>query len=122
TAAGPRYVAGRFVIRRNREVGFDIPHYDASQPLIIDPTLVYSTYVGGISAGPSTGIAVDAAGNTYLAGQVSGGGTTDAVVMKINAAGTAVLYTTYVDGRSHDDANGIAADAARSAYIHLECR
>src|SRR5207253_1952615 len=50
------------------EVGFTIGAYDPSQPLVIDPVLVYSTYLGGARGANPGGIAVDAAGNVYVAG------------------------------------------------------
>jgi len=96
-------------------------------------TLVYSTYLGGSgSATPeeANGIAVDAGGNAYVAGvansadfPVTGGafqvnfkGVSDAFVTKINAAGSAWAYSTYLGGADLDWASAIGIDSAGNAY------
>ena len=94
--------------------------------------LVYSTYLGGNSWDEGCGIAVDAAGEAYVTGltesssfpttagafQTSyGGGSYDAFVTKLNAAGTALVYSTYLGGNSWDEGCGIAVDAAGEAYV-----
>ena len=94
--------------------------------------LVYSTYLGGtgLYGDFGNGIAVDSAGNAYVAGvtnstdfptknplQPASGGGSDAFVTKINAAGSALLYSTYVGGSESDGAGGIALDGAGNAYI-----
>lgn len=58
----------RFVIEQNQRVGFSVGAYDAQHPLIIDPTLVFSSYLGGAGADRGDDIALDAAGNIYVAG------------------------------------------------------
>ncbi len=97
-----------------------------------DPSgiLVYSTYLGGASGDLSEGIAVDASGNAYIAGytdstdfptaspfQASKSSVDDAFVAKLNPAGSALVYSTYVGGSSSDNAYGIAVDASGSAYV-----
>src|SRR5439155_6107033 len=49
-------------------IGFRVAAYDRSRPLVIDPTLVYATYLGGSGREDDFGIAVDAAGNAYVTG------------------------------------------------------
>src|SRR6185503_19450563 len=61
-------ISGRYVMKGKRQVGFEVAGYDASLPLVIDPTLIYSTFLGGSSSDRGTGIAVDAAGNAYVGG------------------------------------------------------
>ena len=92
--------------------------------------LVYSTYLGGTSVENGNGIAVDAAGNAYVTGttlstdfpttpgayQTASGGGEDAFVTKLNATGTALVYSTYLGGSGSDDGLGIAVDAAGNAY------
>ena len=125
-----RIVHGRYVIRGEKRVGFLVGEYDTRAALIIDPTLVYSTYLGGSYYDQVDGIAVDAAGNTYIGGatgstnfptanpiQSFAGGDDDAFVAKINASGTALLYSTYLGGGSVDAVNGIAVDSSGNAYV-----
>jgi hypothetical protein len=93
--------------------------------------LVYSTYLGGSGNDSGGGIAVDSAGNAYISGGTSstnfptknplqptyGGGLADAFVTKINADGSAVVYSTYLGGNDVDQAYGIAVDSAGNAYV-----
>lgn len=108
-------------------VGIQLGNYDQTRPLIIDPVLVFSSYLGGSGFDQGYAIAVDAQGNTYVTGRTAaldfpttpgafqtsyGGG--DAFVAKINPAGNALVYSTYLNGAS---GNGIAVDSAGSAYV-----
>ncbi len=93
--------------------------------------LVYSTYLGGSSYECGESIAVDSAGNAYVTGGTSstnfptvnplqptyGGGEDDAFVAKINPQGSALVYSTYLGGSSHDFGDGIAVDSAGDAYV-----
>src|SRR5207302_8767199 len=91
------------------------------------PTLADSTYLGGSSDDLGVGMAADEAGNAYVSGETgsadfpgaisSNGGGSDAFVAKINAAGTALAYSTYLGGSSDDVGQGIAVDAAGNAYV-----
>src|SRR2546427_2897345 len=131
-----REVAGGYVLGEGNQVSFEVAAYDASQPLIIDPVLVYSTYLGGsdgVGGGADLGraIAVDAAGNAYVTGQTGsadfptaspiqlthGGGSSDLFVAKLNPSGSGLIYSTYLGGSGEDIAFGIAVDAAGNAYV-----
>jgi hypothetical protein len=92
--------------------------------------LVYSTYLGGSSSDYGRGIAVDASGNAYVTGatnssdfptqsplQASYHDYHDAFVTKLNGAGSALVYSTYLGGRNDDQGFGIAADASGNAYV-----
>jgi uncharacterized repeat protein (TIGR01451 family) len=92
--------------------------------------LVYSTYLGGGNFDSGQGIAVDRSGNAYVTGyttstnfptahalQPSSGGGSDAFAAKINASGSALVYSTYLGGSSNDIADGIAVDSAGNAYV-----
>ncbi len=99
----------------------------------LNPTgsaLVYSTYLGGSGEDDGYGIAVDSAGNAYVTGltlstdfptinplQPANGGGQDAFVTKINAAGSALVYSTYLGGSGNDAAKSIAVDSAGNAYV-----
>ncbi|MGA2610109.1 MAG: choice-of-anchor D domain-containing protein [Terriglobia bacterium] len=97
--------------------------------------LVYSTYLGGSGGDGASGIAVDAAGNAYVTGTTdstnfptanplqancdgcANNNRRDAFVAKLNPAGSALVYSTYLGGSSYDDGTGIAVDAAGNAYV-----
>ena len=92
--------------------------------------LVYSTYLGGSGDDRGYGIAVDAAGNAYVTGFTVRptsrpptpcrpllGAATDAFVAKLNPAGSALVYSTYLGGSGDDDGYGIAVDSAGNAYV-----
>jgi hypothetical protein len=116
-----------------REVGFAVGRYDRARPLIIDPVIVYSTFLGGRGGDVGRGIAVDGTGNAYVTGSTSsatfpgvtagsiqpanGGGGGDAFVTKINAAGTAIVYSTFLGGSGDDFGLGIAVDGTGNAYV-----
>ena len=123
-------VAGRYVLRGRGSVGFSVAKYDRSQPLVIDPTLAYSTALGG-SLDTIAGVAVDASGNAYVTGQTyaygfpttpgafqpTNGGYNDAFVSKLNAAGSALVYSTYLGGNGGDWGNAIAVDGLGNAFV-----
>jgi len=112
------------------DVRFDLDAYDPSLPLVIDPVLLYSTFLGGSASEIAWAIAVDAAGNSYVAGYtdsanfpvvggaqaVSGGGR-DIFVTKLNPTGTGIVYSTYIGGMGTEEARAIAVDAAGNAYV-----
>jgi hypothetical protein len=112
-------------------VGFEIASYDPTRPLVIDPVISYSTYLGGSDADFIEAIAVDAAGNTYAAGwtdsldfptanalqPLHAAGQRDAFVVKLSADGGSLVYATYLGGGAGDEAHAIAVDATGNAYI-----
>jgi beta-propeller repeat-containing protein len=128
-------VEGGYVIRGEREIGFEVRHYDSNRALVIDPVMIYSTTFGGSFNESANAIAVDNSGNAYIAGTTNSTdfptvnpfqqklGRANAFVAKMNPAGTALLYSTYLGGSTYlgrgtsDGANGIAVDADGSAYV-----
>ena len=123
-------VVAHYVISGTNRVGFEVTKYDDRRPLYIDP-LIYSTYLGGSSDDQGFGIAVDSSGNAYVTGHTSstdfptknplqttnGGGDVDAFVTKIDSAGTALVYSTYLGGSGDDQGFGIAVDSSGNAYV-----
>lgn len=121
----------------------NFPLYNAIQPYFggnhdgfvtkINPsgsTLVYSTYLGGSGGDVTNGIAVDTSRNIYLAGVTSSSdfpvtsafqplisGTMDGFVVKINQAGTAFFYSTYLGGSREDIIYDVALDSSRNVYV-----
>ena len=105
----------------------------ADQELIIDPGVEYSTFLGGTSHEIATGIAVDAAGNSYVVGWTqspdypttpgafdrtgAAGNFGDVFVAKLNPTGTALVYSTFIGGSNFDWGRAIAIDTAGNAYI-----
>ncbi len=123
-------IAGRYRLLGPHTVGFDIGEYDESRPLIIDPVISYSTYLGGTGLGAVTGAAVDSGGNLYVTGwtealnfpiigavQAANQGGVDAFVAKFNPTGTALLYATYIGGSGEDKGAAIAVDATGQAHV-----
>lgn len=126
-----RPVEARYSMGASGTIGFAIAAYDRSAPLVIDPEMLYSTYVGGSGNGfdAAAGVAVDAAGAAYVVGTTEAvdfptvnaidgtrGGLQDAFVMKLAPDGTR-LYATYLGGSSYDDGVGITARADGVAYV-----
>jgi Bacterial Ig-like domain (group 3)/Beta-propeller repeat len=122
-------VRARYAIKESNRIAFEIAHYDQTKPLYIDP-LIYSTYLGGTYSDQGNGIAVDSAGSAYVIGttdsinfprvnslQATSGGDYDAFVFKLNPAGSALLYSTYLGGSGADYGYGIAVDNTGNAYV-----
>ena len=123
-------VSARYAVETNGAIGLALGAYDPAYPLVIDPTLTYSTYLGGSGFDQANGIAVDAAGEMLVAGitlssnfptmdpiQPVIGGSYDAFVARFNASGSALVYSTYLGGSAHDEAGGIAVDANGYAFV-----
>ncbi|HXH51095.1 MAG TPA: SBBP repeat-containing protein, partial [Terriglobia bacterium] len=139
--SGKHYLAAHYVIVKGGQVGFRVSGYDPAKPLVIDPVLSYSTYLGGTDYNYATGIAVDASGNTYVAGYTSSvdfpisggvqgifsGGSCntevntapcfDAFVAKLNPQGTGLVYSTYLGGTGDDEGVRIVVDSSGQAYV-----
>lgn len=97
--------------------------------------VIYSTYIGGSDNDFGNAIAVDSMGNVYVAGytfssdfpvlngfQPKNGNTIantggDAFILKLNAQGNALVYSTYLGGMGDDLASSIAIDSQNNAYI-----
>jgi hypothetical protein len=103
-------VAGKYVIKGTNEIGFEVGPYDRSKPLVIDPILVYSTYIGGDSSDVGLSVDVDNSGRAYIAGKSSS---------------SEITFSTFYGGwtnyryseRGFDIANAIAVDSGNRVYI-----
>jgi hypothetical protein len=110
-------------------IGFQLGAYDQSQPLVIDPTLTYATFLGGTAGDEARGVAVDGAGNMYIAGYTASTDfptvkpiqgnrpADDAFVTKLNANGTGVIYSTYLGGSAADRAWDMTLDGSGNVYL-----
>jgi hypothetical protein len=125
-------VEGGFRLGSDNTYGFHVAAYNNHYPLIIDPLMYYSTYLGGTDDDFGNGIAVDTGGSAYVTGYTTSanfpttqgaydtshnGGWTDVFVTKLSADGKTLVYSTYLGGTSADEGLGIALDSSNNAYI-----
>ncbi|MCP4583861.1 MAG: hypothetical protein GY839_19800 [candidate division Zixibacteria bacterium] len=127
---GKREVTGRYVITAPGVFGFEVDNYNPSLTLIIDPELIYSTYLGGGNDDWALAIAVDGSGSAYVTGisyssdfptvnpyDASLNGVHDVFVTKLSPAGNSLTYSTYLGGSDSESAIGIAVDGSGNAYV-----
>jgi hypothetical protein len=139
-------VKGHFTLVAKNSVGFRLGSYDRNHAVVIDPTLAYSTYLGGSGGGGyGTAITVDAAGDAYVVGVTystdfpvtsaafqpankSGASNVfDAFVTKLNPTGASLIYSTYLGGSGNislagdfnhgDYPDAISIDSTGNAYV-----
>lgn len=126
-------IDGRFKIIKKEgrfAYGFEVASYSKEHSLVIDPVLVYSTYLGGSGIDYSLDVAVDTAGNAYLIGGTESpnfpmqnpyqsvyAGNRDVYVTKFNAAGSALIFSTYLGGSDIEYGRKIALDNSGNVYI-----
>jgi hypothetical protein len=127
-------VESQYVMTAENTIRFTVGDYDRSKPLVIDPVLVYSTYLGGSGQDFGSGVAADASGNTYVTGQAfsfdfptlnalqstnagSAFDPSNVFITKINASGSSLVYSTYLGGNGRDAGSGIAIDPSGNVYV-----
>jgi hypothetical protein len=123
-------VPGNYSLKDSTHVGFTVAPHDNSKTLVIDPVLVYSTFLGGRSYDQGSAIAVDAIGNAYVTGTTTSPdfplatlGTLNPTqqrmfVVKLDVSGSTLLYADYFGGTSGSDSpSSIAVDSTGSAYV-----
>ena len=127
---GTNVIPTRYKVLPNGDVGFEVAAYDHRQTLIIDPTLVYSTEMGGGNQfNRGNAIAVDSSGNAYIAGLTYAddfpvgspafagyNANGDGFISKLNSTGTALVYSTYIGGHQNDSLQGIAVDSTGAVW------
>jgi hypothetical protein len=135
----PVAVAYRLEPGRPARVTFDVGAYDRTQPLVIDPVLLYSTFLGGVGYELANGIAVDGPGAVYLTGETSstnfptanplwptnaggyaGSGNVygnEAFIVKLAPGGSNLVYATYLGGSAVDGGIGIALDTQGRVHV-----
>jgi hypothetical protein len=124
-------IHGEWALTAGGRARFEIGDYDRTKPLVIDPMLAYSTYLGGSRDDGPADIAVDAAGNAYLTGfttsrnfpttagvfQTTFRARGEAFVTKVDPTGSTLVYSTYIGGTANEGGQAIAVDAAGNAYV-----
>jgi hypothetical protein len=124
------FVKTSFRVLNTDTVTFEIGAYDTSHELLIDPTLLYASYIGGSGDDRGHDVALDSSGNIYITGYTAStnlpvtvgpdttqNGDYDAYVAKLNPAGTTLLYMGYIGGTGYDGAYSIAVDSSGNAYV-----
>lgn len=124
-----RAVAAEYVVKGKRAVAIALGGRDLSRPVVVDPVLVYSAQIGSDEDDGLEAVAVDSSGAAYATGYAAlgfpimggtqgyGGAIADVVVLKLNPAGTALVYSVYLGGAFPEYARGIAVDAAGNAIV-----
>ncbi|MFC2173376.1 SBBP repeat-containing protein, partial [Acidobacteriota bacterium] len=132
--AGRNEVACRYVALKPDEIGIEVGRYDRRTPLVIDPVLRYSTYLGGTESDSAWAIGVDGCGNAYVVGETKSldfptrnpfqaqskkwPGCLDAFVTKFDAKG-ALVYSTYLGG-SYNNPSGPCVDVATDVAVDID--
>lgn len=120
---------GGYVMEDSTHVGFQISSVDSSKPIVIDPVLLYSTYLGGSGESQGESIAVDASGSVYIAGYTDStdfplttqgsltSGSLHAFVAKLDASGSNLIYADYLGGNGDDYAYALTLDSSNNVYV-----
>ena len=123
-------IDGGFKQIDDRTYGFEAAAYDTRYPLIIDPSLEYSTYLGGNGYDFGWSVAIDDSGCTYITGYTMSSdfpidnpyqgiisGITDAFVTKLSSTGNAIIYSTFFGGIGNESVRSIVVDNSGCAYV-----
>ena len=122
-------VAGRYSIAGDGAIQFTLGEYGRTRPLVIDPAVSYSTYLGGSMEDEPSDVKVDAYGNTFVSGWTESPdfprvgspwtfrGNFDAYVAVLGPAGMQLLYAAFLGGTDDDECFSMALDAQGSPYL-----
>jgi hypothetical protein len=122
-------VDGGYIIEDATHIAFRVAHYDPGKPLVIDPVLLYSTYLGGSGNDQPTGIAVDSTGAVYISGYTDSSdfplatlgslpsGSTHVFVAKLYPTGSNLIYADYIGGNNLDYGYALTLDSSKNVYV-----
>ncbi len=125
------HVDGEYIIADQNRLAFKVADYNPEIPLVIDPILVYSTYIGGSDEDQAQSIAIDNEGCAYVTGTTNSAdfpnptgqyfdyksGTEEIFVTKISPDGSSLIYSSLIGGFGMDEGRSIAVDGNGCAYI-----
>ncbi|WP_254563497.1 SBBP repeat-containing protein [Oscillatoria sp. HE19RPO] len=128
-------ISGGYRLLGDGLVGFEIGDYDPNYTLVIDPVLEYSSYLGGSQSDRGFDVALDQAGNIYIAGitqsanfptvggiQSDNAGESDVFVTKLDPTGTTTLFSTYFGGsgtEASDEGANVSLQVDNAGNIYL---
>ena len=122
-------VDGKYAVRNATRVSFTLGSYDKTLPLIIDPVLIYGSFLGGLANDQATGIAVDSNGSAYVTGTTQSSNFplasqnapappgTNIFLAKLDVSGSSLVYADYIGGNSEDYANALVLDGANRVFL-----
>ena len=130
---GARFrITGTYAVVGENRLGFAIAEYDRTRPLVIDPVMTYSSYIGGTRDDGFTAVGTDSTGNIYAAGTTTspdfpvvgalqpacgplpaapGNCSVDGIILKLSPDGSTVLYATYFGGSGLDVIHAMRVDS-----------
>lgn len=126
-----RRIPGRYRTLEAREIALDVGPYDTRLPLVIDPVITYSTYLGGTGFDLGWDVEVDGTGSVTVTGatqaadfpteaplQATGGGASqDIFVAKLNPSGSSLIFSTYLGGSELEGPGSLAVGNDGSIYV-----
>ena len=122
-------VTGHYKLLSPTRVSFALGPYDKTMPLVIDPVLVYGTFLGGLANDAGAGIAVDSAGSAYVVGSTASTNFPvaseagpppsgeNAFVAKLDVSGSSLVYADYIGGSSDDYAQAMVLDGSNQVFL-----
>ena len=125
-------IDGHFVKKSPTRIGFFARNYDPMKKLVIDPIVIFSTYLGGNRDDQINAMAIGPDGSVLVTGTMKStnfprrlgltnstdaGGSFDTFVVKLNSSGTGIEFTTVIGGNRDDIAQAIALDSSGNIYV-----
>lgn len=121
-------VDGQYTVN-STHVSFALGSYDRTKPLVIDPVLVYGTFLGGLANEEAVGIAVDSNGSAYVTGWTQSNnfplasqsgpppGSTNVFLAKLDVSGSSLVYADYIGGSSENYPTAMVMDSSNHVFI-----